>query len=323
MAFRPKTFGALVGQKKLIDMLQSLIKRDRLPSAFLFSGAPGLGKTTIARIISKSLQCEHQPFGSPCKECYKTSHDIIEVNAADVTGIDDMRSLTVGANFHPKEPSKYRVYILDELQKSSNSSQNFLLKLLEDSPKTTIWIICTTEPTKIILPLRGRCFQYPLKGLSVGGIKVLVESVIKFAGGSDRTSEVDTLCESLAENGFTSPRLVVWAVEKFLSGATPQEAALVSEELNLDTMNFCRAVVKGDVATVKKALSFISVDDIRVLKAALGGYLKSVVLGNDPNNALKACESIQTLAAASTYDDGLYLPCAVAAIYKVCKKWKG
>jgi DNA polymerase-3 subunit gamma/tau len=141
----------------------------RQPRAWMFSGITGTGKTTIARIIAKSLQCTHSNvFGEPCKACRaSTSFDIAEVNAAELNGVDAIKELAQHSTYFPSPGSQAKVIILDEAQRITKPAQNILLKYFEEPPKTTTWIVCTTEPDQILRTLRGRCYQLqvrPLRG---------------------------------------------------------------------------------------------------------------------------------------------------------------
>jgi len=152
LAMRPKKLDSMIGMKDLVEELRNQFT-SRVPHTSMFVGQTGSGKTTLARILAVSLQCKHQEeFGNPCLKCYKRrgNFDIIEINAGDITGIDDLRNALTGWSYVPKPGSKYRVYIIDEAQGLSKSAQTLMFKYLEDSPSTTIWFICTTDPDKLL-----------------------------------------------------------------------------------------------------------------------------------------------------------------------------
>src|SRR5579864_9038317 len=147
LSARPRTLDALIGQGKTVARIRGHIAAGRTVKAWMFTGPRGTGKTTISRVLALSLQCKHGTFGKPCKVCYsqRSAFDIYEINAGKNTGIDAVREALSGEDNYPRT-GEARVYILDELQKASDGAQSLLLKSLEDTPETTVYIICTTAP---------------------------------------------------------------------------------------------------------------------------------------------------------------------------------
>lgn len=163
LKYRPKKFSEVIGHKEILKSIESLINKD-IPHAFLFSGASGCGKTTVARLIATLLN----PDGT----------EIFEINIANTSGVDFIRKINEEAKYSPLIGDN-KVYILDEVQMLTKEGQNCLLKLLEDSPKYSYFILCTTDPQKLILPIRNRCTSYTLKSLSDIEIKELLNRVSK------------------------------------------------------------------------------------------------------------------------------------------------
>ena len=324
ISFRPHTFDDLIGQGRIVKLIRTRMASGRLPAAWMFTGASGVGKTTVARIIAVSLQCKHQEqFGLPCENCYKheAQFDIIEVNASEASGIDETESVISGAYYSPKPPSSYRVYIFDEAQKLSNASQNALLKYFEDCPKSTVWMICTTEPGKVLRTLRRRCYAHPIPELTMKGVEKLVRRAIEFAG---EKLPADPLVEALLEAGVCAPGFVVAAVDKYLDGEEPEKAILVGMDATLDTLRICRAVVKGDWDTVRQVMFAASPDDARAVRSSLGGYLKTVLLDTESGHRAKVVsDGIRELAALTSVEDGLQLSGTVATLYRLCQHFNG
>ena len=316
---RPQTFDQLIGQKHMVDLIRTRYKSGRLPPALMFVGESGAGKTTVARIIATSLQCKHQEtFGNPCEACRRNraKFDIIEINASESSSGTEVEQIIVGANYTPKPPSRKRVYMFDEAQKLKGAAQSVLLKYFEDSPSSTVWIICTTEPGKILRTLRRRCFTYTIPNLGMKGVASLVERTIKQAG---QKKDAEPLTEALLEAGITSPGFVVLATEKYLDGETAEKASQVGLDSSLDTLRICRAVVKGDWDTVKQQLFAANPEDSRAVRGAVSGYLKSILLGSDIGSAAKrAADAIVELTKINTYEDGLQLSATIAALYRLC-----
>ena len=319
---RPQTFDELVGQQHMIKLIRARHKSGRFPAAIMFIGESGAGKTTVARIIATSLQCKHQQaFGNPCEVCRRNraKFDIVEINAAEHSGVEEVEQTISGAFYTPKPPSKYRVYMFDECQNLSKAGQSALLKYFEDSPKSTIWIICTTDPQKILRTLRRRCFTYTIPNLGMKGVAALVKRTIEQAG---QKKDGEDLTEALLEAGVTSPGFVVLAVEKYLDGETVEKAAQVGLDSAVDTLRICRAVVKGDWETVRQQLFAANPEDARAIRGAMGGYLKAILLNADSgSNAKRTADAIAELAKLNSFEDGMQLSSTVAALYKLCMQY--
>lgn len=172
--YRPKTFKDLIGQDAMVRILSNSFELNRVAHAFLFNGVRGVGKTTTARIVSKGLNCikNEKPTIDPCGECESCiaakndRHvDIIEIDAASHTGVDDMRELTEGVRYKPSV-GRYRIYIIDEVHMLSTAAFNALLKTLEEPPEHTKFIFCTTEIRKIPVTVLSRCQKFDLRRVS-------------------------------------------------------------------------------------------------------------------------------------------------------------
>ena len=172
--YRPKTFKDLIGQDAMVRILSNSFELNRIAHAFLFNGVRGVGKTTAARIVSRGLNCikNEKPTIDPCGECESCiaakndRHvDIIEIDAASHTGVDDMRELTEGVRYKPSV-GRYRIYIIDEVHMLSIAAFNALLKTLEEPPEHTKFIFCTTEIRKIPVTVLSRCQKFDLRRVS-------------------------------------------------------------------------------------------------------------------------------------------------------------
>ena len=174
--YRSNTFDEIVGQTHIVDTLKNAITHDRLTHAYIFSGPRGTGKTSVARILAKSLNCREKLGVSPCLTCdicqhitNGTSVDIVEIDAASNTGVDNIRSLNDTVNFSPVE-CRYKLYIIDEAHMLSTGAFNALLKTLEEPPENTIFILATTEPHKIPITIHSRCQHLHFRNLTVDEI---------------------------------------------------------------------------------------------------------------------------------------------------------
>lgn len=162
--YRPVDFNDVYGQEEVVTVLKNAILSNKLSHAYLFSGPRGTGKTTIAKIIARLVNCESLDNGNPCGKCFNclnfmNSNDIVEIDAASNNGVDEIRELRDKINLVPSN-SKYKVYIIDEVHMLTNQAFNALLKTLEEPPSHVIFILATTEPHKIPLTISSRCQKF-------------------------------------------------------------------------------------------------------------------------------------------------------------------
>ena len=170
--FRPAEFSEVKGQEHIVTTLQNQIKANRIGHAYLFCGTRGTGKTSIAKIFAKAVNCESPVDGSPCGECQTcksiaagTSMNVIEIDAASNNGVDNIREIRENVAYSPTE-GKYKVYIIDEVHMLSIGAFNALLKTLEEPPEYVIFILATTEAHKIPITILSRCQRYDFKRIT-------------------------------------------------------------------------------------------------------------------------------------------------------------
>jgi DNA polymerase-3 subunit gamma/tau len=183
--WRPKRFSEMVGQQHVLKALENALNQDRLHHAYLFTGTRGVGKTTIARIFAKCLNCEIGVSSEPCGTCSICTSidegrflDLMEIDAASHTGVDSIRELLDNTQYTPNQ-GKYKVYLIDEVHMLSASSFNALLKTLEEPPEHVKFLLATTDPQKLPVTVLSRCLQFNLKAMSAtqisGHLKELLE----------------------------------------------------------------------------------------------------------------------------------------------------
>ena len=174
--FRPQTFEDVKGQDHIVTTLQNQIKTDRIGHAYLFTGTRGTGKTTIAKILARTINCENPVDGCPCMECQTcksitagNSMNVIEMDAASNNGVDSIRQIVEEVAYPPTE-GKYKVYIIDEVHMLSTGAFNALLKTLEEPPSYVVFILATTEVHKIPITILSRCQRYDFHRISIDTI---------------------------------------------------------------------------------------------------------------------------------------------------------
>ncbi len=238
--YRPGTFDDVIGQPHVVQTLVNSITTKRIAHAYLFSGTRGVGKTTVARILAKALNCEQGPTGTPCATCVNcqeiaqgTSVDVIEIDGASNTSVDDVREIRENVKFAPFR-GQYRVYIIDEVHMLSNSAFNALLKTLEEPPAHVVFIFATTEIHKIPATILSRCQHYNFRRIArteiverlrhvaqQDSIAMEDRSLMALARASEGSMRdaLSLLDQAVAFGGTT----IVHADLEALLGAVPQE----------------------------------------------------------------------------------------------------
>jgi DNA polymerase-3 subunit gamma/tau len=206
--WRPANFKQMVGQEHVLQALGNALDSNRLHHAYLFSGTRGVGKTTIARIFAKSLNCEQGISSEPCGECSSCNEvdqgrsvDLIEIDAASRTGVDDMRELLDNVQYAPTR-SRFKIYLIDEVHMLSKHSFNALLKTLEEPPPHIKFLLATTDPQKVPVTVLSRCLQFNLKRMS----KAQILSQLLYLTGQEEIAADESALVQLASAADGSMR---------------------------------------------------------------------------------------------------------------------
>ena len=186
--FRPDNFADVKGQDHIVTTLTNQVKANRIGHAYLFCGTRGTGKTTVAKILAKAVNCQHPVNGSPCNECEMckaiqagTSMNVIEIDAASNNGVDNIREIREEVTYRPTE-GNYKVYIIDEVHMLSTGAFNALLKTLEEPPSYVIFILATTEAHKIPVTILSRCQRYDFHRISIDTIAARLSELLQAEG---------------------------------------------------------------------------------------------------------------------------------------------
>lgn len=206
-SYRPQDFKSVAGQRHVVTTLQNAIKLNKVAHAYLFSGPRGTGKTSMAKIMAKALNCVHGPTTEPCNECEickgitkGTISDIVEIDAASNNGVDEIRDLRDKVKYLPSE-CRYKVYIIDEVHMLSQGAFNALLKTLEEPPSHVIFILATTEPHKIPATILSRCQRFDFQSLDKTDIVERLQYVLNAENIKATPEAVDLIAES-SEGGM-------------------------------------------------------------------------------------------------------------------------
>ena len=232
--WRPTTFSNMVGQEHVVQALVNALDSDRLHHAYLFCGTRGVGKTTVARIFAKSLNCETGVGSQPCGQCASCleidqgrSVDLIEIDAASRTGVDDMRELLDNVQYAPTH-GRFKVYLIDEVHMLSKHSFNALLKTLEEPPEHVKFLLATTDPQKMPVTVLSRCLQFNLKRMS----RTQIQSHLQFISEQESVTGETSALGMLASAADGSMRDALSLMDQALAfGGGKIELAAVQDML--------------------------------------------------------------------------------------------
>jgi DNA polymerase III subunit gamma/tau len=272
--YRPATFAEVVGQEHVTEPLSTALTAGRINHAYLFSGPRGCGKTSSARILARSLNCEQGPTATPCGVCDSCiglapngpgSIDVVELDAASHGGVDDTRELRDRAFYAPAQ-SRYRVFIVDEAHMVTTAGFNALLKIVEEPPDHLIFVFATTEPEKVLPTIRSRTHHYPFRLLAPRTMRGLVERIC----AQEDVVVDDAVYPLVIRAGGGSPRDTLSVLDQLLAGA---EGNRVNYQRALGLLG------ATDMALIDEAVDALGAGDA----AALFGAVESVIdAGHDP-----------------------------------------
>lgn len=253
--FRPTRFEDVKGQEHIVQTLKNQIKADRIGHAYLFCGTRGTGKTTVAKIFAKAVNCEHPVDGSPCTECpscqaiaQDTSMNVIEIDAASNNGVDNVRDIIEQVSYSPTE-GRYKVFIIDEVHMLSTAAFNALLKTLEEPPSYVIFILATTEANKIPITVLSRCQQYDFHRIGIDVIKDRMKELLEI----EKASVTDSALSYIAKAADGSMRDALSLLDQCM-------AFYMNQEVTLENVLDVLGAVDNDVFT--RLLSAVEKRDV-------------------------------------------------------------
>jgi len=299
--YRPQTLDELFGNDEIKNSLKSIFSREDKPHAYLLSGPSGCGKTTIGRIIANMLGCEELDF--------------FEYNSANSRGIDTIRSITENANYSALGGS-IKVYLLDEAHQVTGPAANALLKVLEDTPKHVYFILCTTEPEKLLKTIHTRCTSYQVKLLSDKQIKGLLDWVLKGERIKDFPKKVIDEIVRAAEG---CPRQALVILDSVIDIEDEDKAIAAVSAVKIGeavVIDICRGIIgkeKWDTMRVKVKEVLASTEPEK-LRYAILGYFSAILLNSKTHDR---ASDIIDLFSENTYSSGR--AGIINAIYLACK----
>lgn len=310
---RPRTLDDVIGHDSIKAAIKKQIDSGSIPRAFMFSGPAGLGKTTLALIVARMIQ------GDISED---TALDITELNSADTNGVDDIRELVSSSAYRPLS-GKYKVLILNESQMLTAAAQNVLLAPMEAENSSTIWVLTTTDPTKIIAPLQDRCKHFRLKPLSaeveIAELVARAAAQLNVPYPSKITSDfvVQTVNAKIG-----SPRQIIQAYEKLVSGV-PLKDCYTSDAHEPMYKDVALSVVRGDWNACRALLAQIQTADSKAMRNIVSGFLRSALIKTESGTKAAALATCLVGMGASGFEEGLSYSAVAGLFYKTCTSISG
>lgn len=287
--YRPNSFDEVVGNETAIKSLRKELENGS--HVFLFTGSAGCGKTTLARIVAKEVGAGEL--------------SIREINSAENRGIDTAREILEQMRYNPSDGSSM-VWILDEMHMITNAGQNALLKALEEVPESVYFMLCTTDPQKLITPLKSRCSIINVQPLSEDDMRYLLKRTAR-AEKIKLSNEVYDKIIEIAQGG-SRKALKLLAKVLYLDSDEERFSVLKSENVseNEETIEFCRALLKkgNSFVTIAGILKKLDISDAEKIRQAVMGYMNAVLLNGKV--IPEAVAAIQAFSSADTYRNGKF-----------------
>ena len=283
-SYRPQTFGEVAGQEHIVTTLKNAIKENRISHAYLFAGPRGTGKTTVAKLLAKALNCTGE--NPPCDQCPNCKAitvgehpDVIEIDAASNNGVDEVRDLIDKVKYAPIN-GKYKVYIIDEVHMMSTGAFNALLKTLEEPPAHIVFVLATTEPHKILPTIISRCQRFDFKKVENHDIISRLEYVLKSENKKYELSALESVAK-LAEGGMRDALSILEQCLAYNNELTVESVNMVYGLLSMDNkISFIKQLLSKDIKGVLTSLdSMLSGSiDIKRLTFDLVDVLKDIII---------------------------------------------
>ncbi len=262
--YRPKDFGDIVGQEQVTKPLQKMVEQNKVPHAILLCGSKGTGKTTIGRILRRKLKC--------------SKWDFIEQNCANKRGIESIREIMSQADLCPMK-GKTKIWLMDEAHMWTSEASNSFLKILEEPPSHVYFILCTTEPQKLIATIRSRCTEFAFKPLSSTHLRSLIEKIAK----AEKIELSEEVIDKIIVNSDNSARNALVLLDKIITIADEEEQLEAIQKASTETaaIEIARTLFnpRASWMDMTKVLKSTETEEPESIRWMILGYAKAILLG--------------------------------------------
>lgn len=285
--WRPQNFSEVIGQGHIVQTLKNALLNNRIGHAYLFSGTRGVGKTTMARIFAKALNCVKGPTPEPCNECEMCKDitggycpDVVEIDGASNTGVDDVRELRENVKYTSSK-GRYKIYIVDEVHMLSKSAFNAFLKTLEEPPAHIIFIFATTEPNKIPETVISRCQYFEFKRISINDVVEQLMLITK-KEGIKVSRDILTLIAKSAEGSMRDALVAMDQILSFSDGTIKEEdVKIILGFVGRDVLSsFMNSIIKRDIQNILKLVKELTINgtDLRIFCKEFLEYIRNLMV---------------------------------------------
>lgn len=313
ISMRPRSLDEVIGSGDIVAAIKKQLSSGRIPVGWMFSGPTGVGKTTLALILARLVQGPDFPADQ--------EPDLDVVNASYFNKIDDVREMIRAAEYRPMV-GRYKVVILDEAQRLTEAAQNTLLIPMDPAKEgeevSTIWMLCTTDPDKILPALRGRCLGFRLREMRDKEVHALVERGYRALHIEPTAAAAQMFISILLERNVRSPRDILMALERWAGGMEAHEA-VQTEDDRPEYAEIAKAVVNGNWGGARALLKTLRSADVRGLRAVIVAFLKGALLNAESPKQAEPYASSLLRFEISPFEDGVAFGTTVGHLYETCK----
>jgi DNA polymerase III gamma/tau subunit len=306
LSLRPKIFSQFIGNQDIVKAVQAILLSGNTPVGWLLAGPTGTGKTTLALLISEAVR------GVPLVD---NDPDIVEHNASDLNGVDDVRELVRSASTNPLR-GRFRVVILNECHRLTEPAQNVLLQPGENAQSSTIWIFTTTEPQKLLKTLRDRCMgSFTLKPFGAKEREELLSRATARFGIA-----AQPIIDAVNHAGLTSGREILNACDRWIAGMKPADAVSApGNESNPLYADIAKVVLSGNWPKAQETLSQIKTADAKGLRSVLAAFMRSKMLRGDDKITGVIEAAAMELPKLESFEDGVLYTGLVAFMRRLAR----
>ena len=313
LKWRPRTFNEVIGQPHVVQALSNGLDNNRLHHAFLFTGTRGVGKTTLARIFAKSLNCETGVTSTPCGECSICKEvdegrfvDLIEIDAASRTRVEDTREILDNVQYAPTR-GRYKIYLIDEVHMLSNSSFNALLKTLEEPPSHVKFLLATTDPQKLPVTVLSRCLRFQLKRIQDQEIAMQLEKILQSEGIPFEESAIKLIAKagdgSMRDALSLLDQAIAYTGQNVQFQTTHEMLGLIDSQYLIQVLSALATKESSELLSILNTLKANGLDYYRFLEDLIDAFHLLTMMQLSPEICKAENDEMQALAQEFSPED--------------------